>query len=152
MSRSWVSVVFVLCAVFALGSRAYAGATSTPINTGVCASLDPTENMNDPNTTGFNNASSVKACIKLCDAAAAQCHAFAKRALGCFTAWVNQAAAFERANCAIISSTPADLKSCDAGIAEEKVGFMSKVKAGYTSGLTDCDSWKSVCESTCAPM
>jgi hypothetical protein len=152
MSRHWVSLVCALALVFALGARAYAGATGSPISSDVCPTLTPTADMNDPNTTGFNNAASVKACLKLCDTAAAQCHAFAKRSASCFNAWNAQQALFGRANCAIITSTAADLKACNASVASERSTITTEIQGELVTGLADCDSWKSVCESTCAPL
>ena len=152
MSRPWLSLGFVLVLVFAVGGRAHAGATGSPIGTDVCGGLEPTSNMNDPNTTGFNNASSVKACLKLCAAAAAQCHAFAKRSESCFTQWASQNALFGRANCTIVTSNSADLKVCNADVANTHAEIISEIKGEFVTGLSECDSWKSVCESTCAPL
>ena len=151
MSRPWVSAFLALVLVFALSARAYAGATGSPISSDVCGTLTPTSDMNDPNTTGFNNAATIKGCLGLCAAAAAQCHAFAKRSASCFAAWNAQEALFGRANCAIVTSTAADLKTCNAGVASNRAEIASEIKGEFVTGLSECDSWKSVCESTCGP-
>jgi hypothetical protein len=149
MSRSWLSLVCLL-AVFAFAGSAWAGATGSPFDAGVCPAIDATTNMGNPTTTGFTNAASMKACVALCDRAGNLCKAFAKRATSCSVAWAGTNLSFARADCLIITSTPADLKTCNQNAAAFHESQVMDMKNSLVGALANCDAWVSTCETTCA--
>ena len=151
MFRSSVSLVCVLTAVFALGGRAYAGATGTPFGSTVCPTVSATDNMGNPSTTGFQNADTVKACIKLCGQAASLCRAFAKRGASCGVAWAGTVLSFNKANCLIVTSNATDLKACNQSAVANHASNVSGFKDELVAALADCDTWRATCELSCAP-
>ena len=151
MFRSWVSLVCVLTAVFALGGRAYAGATGSPFGSAVCPTISATDNMGAPGSTGFPNAATVKACIKLCSEAASLCRSFSKRGESCNVAWASTVLAFNRANCRIITSDPIGLRACDLSARTNREATVIGFKDQLVTALADCDTWRATCETSCAP-
>jgi hypothetical protein len=151
MFRSWGSLVCILTAVFALGGRAYAGATGTPFSSTVCPTIDATANMGNPSTTGFQNAATVKECIKLCDRAASLCRSFSKRSTSCDVAWAGTVLSYNKSNCVIVTSNATDRRACIQSANANREALVAGFKASLASAVANCDVWKATCETSCGP-
>jgi hypothetical protein len=151
MSRSWLSLVCVLTAVFALGGRAYGGATGTPFGSNVCPAIDATLNMGNPTATGFQSAATVKDCIKLCDRAASLCRSFSKRSTSCDAAWAGTVLSFNKANCLIVTSNATDRRACIQSSNANHDSMITGFKSSLVTALANCDGWKATCEASCVP-
>ncbi|HTO05557.1 MAG TPA: hypothetical protein VMR86_00730 [Myxococcota bacterium] len=134
----------------AFAGNSHAGAFGTPFKMDVCPAGPPTDDMVPPGTTWFRNAGT-KPCIKLCDSAAAQCRALAKRDLSCDLSWAGTELKFSKAGCAVTASNSAELKACNSAAAAEHEALVGDFKANLSAALTGCDSWKATCEASCTP-
>lgn len=127
--------------------RAAAGTVSGLISPSNCASPFVADAMADPNSFV---PSGEKVCKALCKRAASQCKQYAKGSLSCSLGAAKLERRYGLENCKLISASPADLKSCVAGVNAGYASFKAGNAQLAPQIMGDCAQWGDDCQTACA--
>jgi hypothetical protein len=131
-----------------LGAAALAApAVPDPFDVAGCGETDYVGvQMGDPNGA----FTGVLDCTNLCRLAAFECRKLTKLTFSCQNQIVSRRATWSRANCIeTITTDPAALKTCKLAAKSQAATDKATVKSNLHNASAACESWSSVCQSTC---